>query len=309
MITREQIPSVLDHAVYDTHGNKIGDAKHIFLDDVSGRPEWASVRTGMFGTRESFVPIRDATLVDDHLEVPFDKAMVKDAPSVDVDAGGHLSAEEEHRLYEYYGVDWDASWQQADQSGETGGTAAGEAAAAAGPAAGTTERAAPEDIAPERMPTEESTAEQAPTMGASDVGEAALTRSEERMRVGTERREIGHARLRKYVVTEEAEQTVPLSHEEVRVEREPISESERATMSAEIGEEQQQDVTLHAERPVIETETVPVERVRLNLEEKTEHETVRGQVRKERIDVELPEEGMGPAAPESGGRPERGGGR
>ncbi|MFJ5730969.1 hypothetical protein [Streptomyces paradoxus] len=80
------------------------------------------MKTGLFGTSESFVPLHDAAVVEDHLEVPYDKDKVKDAPNVDVDAGGHLSEQEEHRLYEHYGIDWDAAWQQA-QSG-TGPAAA-----------------------------------------------------------------------------------------------------------------------------------------------------------------------------------------
>ncbi|WP_043493590.1 PRC-barrel domain-containing protein, partial [Streptomyces viridosporus] len=103
MITREEIAILLDNPVYDGDGNKIGDAKHVFLDDVSGRPEWVTVKTGMFGSSESFVPIRDASLVQDHLEVPYRKDKIKGAPHVDIDAGGHLSADEEHRLYDYYG--------------------------------------------------------------------------------------------------------------------------------------------------------------------------------------------------------------
>nr|WP_107085381.1 PRC-barrel domain-containing protein [Streptomyces sp. NBRC 110468] len=120
MITREQIPTVLDHPVYDTEGNKIGDAKHVFLDDATGRPEWVSVRTGLFGTSESFVPIQDAAVIEDHLQVPYSKDKVKDAPHIDVDAGGHLSVQEEHHLYEYYGLAWDTAWQQANQPGEGG---------------------------------------------------------------------------------------------------------------------------------------------------------------------------------------------
>lgn len=119
-ITREQIPTVLDHPVYDADGNKIGEAKHVFLDDATGQPELVSVKTGLFGTSESFVPIHAARIVTDHLEVHYAKDEVKDAPNVDVDAGGHLSEDEEHRLYEHYGIDWDAAWQQANQPGTSG---------------------------------------------------------------------------------------------------------------------------------------------------------------------------------------------
>ncbi|MFF6783849.1 DUF2382 domain-containing protein [Streptomyces sp. NPDC012510] len=259
MITREQIPSVLDHPVHDVGGTKIGEAKHVFLDDVTGEPEWVSVKTGLFGTSESFVPIHDASLVKDHLEVPYPKDKVKDAPNVDVDAGGHLSEEEEHRLYEHYGIDWDTAWQQASQRG-TGGWARGETETATG------------------------------TTGMEATGDDAMTRSEEQMRVGTERQAVGRARLRKYVVTEEVQQTVPVRHEEVRVEREPVTDASRdAAMAGPDISEAEHEVTLHAERPVVETKAEPVERVRLTIDERTEEETVTGEVRKEQIEADEPE--------------------
>ncbi|WP_188300863.1 YsnF/AvaK domain-containing protein, partial [Streptomyces sp. CBMA156] len=118
----------------------------------------------------------------------------------------------------------------------------------------------------------------------------AMTRSEERMSVGVERYEAGHAKLRKYVVTEEERQTVPVRHEEVHVEHEPITDANRgAAMSGELISEAEYEVTLHAERPVVRTEAVPVERVRLVTEERVEERTVTGQVRKERIEAELPD--------------------
>ncbi|MGF0174511.1 PRC and DUF2382 domain-containing protein [Streptomyces sp. Marseille-Q5077] len=244
MITREQIPTVLDHPVYDAEGNTIGDAKHVFFDDATRQPEWVSVKTGLFGTSESFVPISEARIVEEHLEVPYPKDKVKDAPNVDVDAGGHLSEEEEHRLYEYYGIDWDAAWQQATQ----------------------------------------------PATGSETGTGDAMTRSEEQMHIGTERQEVGRARLRKYVVTEEVQQTVPLRHEEVRIEREPVTDANRddATAGPDISEAEH-EVTLHAERPVVETKAEPVERVRLTTDERTEEETITGTVRKEKIEADQPD--------------------
>ncbi|MCU8589867.1 MULTISPECIES: PRC and DUF2382 domain-containing protein [Streptomyces] len=282
MITREEIANVLDQPVYDGDGNKIGDAKHVFFDDMTGRPEWVSVKTGMLGSSESFVPVRDAALVQDHLEVPYGKDQVKGAPTVDVDAGGHLSESEEHRLYDYYGINFDSVLSEAERTDDgrwaagpgTAGAAGTVGAAGlagtgqAGTAAGTTGR---EDAWDRADMTDES----------------AMTRSEEQMHIGVERRESGRARLRKYVVTEEVQQTVPVTHEEVRVVREPITDANRdeALAGPEISEAEH-EVTLHAERPVVETETVPVERVRMTMEEHTENETVRGQVRKERIEAE-----------------------
>ncbi|MEV6120594.1 PRC and DUF2382 domain-containing protein [Streptomyces sp. NPDC052077] len=301
MITREQLANVLDHPVYDGDGNKIGDAKHVFFDDMTGRPEWVSVRTGMFGTSESFVPIRDAALVRDHLEVPYGKEQVKGAPDVDVDAGGHLSEGEEHRLYDYYGINWSSVLTEAERTDPDSDTTTGTGtmgtgtagAAATGPAdttgmttasgtAGAAGATGAAGIAGHRTGTDRDTAERAGTRA-----DEAMTRSEERMHIGVERRESGRARIRKYVVTEDVEQTVPVRHEEVHVEREPITDANRdaAMAGPEIGEAEH-EITLHEEHTFVETEAVPMERVRLTTEEHIENETVHGQVRKERIEVE-----------------------
>ncbi|RSN51482.1 photosystem reaction center subunit H [Streptomyces sp. WAC 04229] len=311
MITREEIANVLDQPVYDGDGNKIGDAKHVFFDDMTGRPEWVSVKTGMFGSSESFVPIRDAALVQDHLEVPYGKDQVKGAPSVDVDAGGHLSETEEHRLYDYYGINWDSVLSEAERTDDgrwaagpgPAGTAGAAGAAGAAGLAGTTRGTGDTDMGRDTgmdpdtsigTGTDMGTGSAAGMAGRRDAPDRtglredeAMTRSEEQMHVGVERRETGRARLRKYVVTEEVQQTVPLKHEEVRVVREPITDANRgdALSGPEISEAEH-EVTLHAERPVVETEAVPVERVRMTMEEHTENETVRGQVRKERIEAE-----------------------
>jgi uncharacterized protein (TIGR02271 family) len=114
----------------------------------------------------------------------------------------------------------------------------------------------------------------------------AMTRSEERLHVGTEKVEVGRARLRKYVVTEQQQVTVPVTHEEVRIEREPITEGSigQALDGPAISEEEH-EVVLHAERPVVAKETVPVERVRIGTETVTEQQQVTEQVRKEQIDT------------------------
>ncbi|MFD0318708.1 DUF2382 domain-containing protein [Streptomyces flavalbus] len=294
MITRDQISNVLDHPVYDGEGHKIGEAKHVFFDDMTGRPEWVTVKTGWFGSNESFVPIREAHLVEDRVEVPYRKDQVKEAPNVDVDAGGHLSESEEHRLYDYYGINWDSVLEddQTGQYGETGQAGQAGPYGETGYAAGTTGTMGATGAAGMA-----GTGGMAGTAGAAGrtgryADDDAMTRSEEQMHVGVERRESGRARLRKYVVTEEVETTVPLRHEEVRVEREPITDANRdAALSGPEISEAEHEVTLHEERPVVETEAVPVERVRMTTDERTEEETVRGQVRKERIEAEGVEPG------------------
>jgi uncharacterized protein (TIGR02271 family) len=115
----------------------------------------------------------------------------------------------------------------------------------------------------------------------------AMTRSEEELRVGTARRESGRARLRKYVVTEEVTQTVPVQREEVRIEREPIADSnvDRALDGPEISEEEH-EVVLHEEEPVVEKRVVPKERVRMGKDTRTEDAQVSEELRKEQIEAD-----------------------
>jgi uncharacterized protein (TIGR02271 family) len=115
----------------------------------------------------------------------------------------------------------------------------------------------------------------------------AMTRSEEELRVGTTERERGRARLRKYVTTEQVEQTVPVQRERVRVEREPVTDAnlDAAVSGPEISEEEH-EVVLREEEPVVEKRVVPRERVRLDKDTVTEEERVAEQVRKEQIEVQ-----------------------
>src|SRR6478672_6046040 len=117
--------------------------------------------------------------------------------------------------------------------------------------------------------------------------DTAMTRSEEHLRAGTETQEVGRARLRKHVVTEHEQVTVPVSHEEVRVERQPITDANRGAADAGPAiSEEEHEVTLRAERPVVTTEAEAVERVRLGTETVREQETVGGEVRKEQIELD-----------------------
>jgi uncharacterized protein (TIGR02271 family) len=248
MIGTDTISRVIGQDVYDESGDKIGSASEVYLDDETGQPEWVTVRTGMFGTKESFVPIRNADLTDDGVRVPVSKTQVKDAPKIDTD--GHLSPEEEQELYRYYGMG--AGTQTAGY--ETTGT------------------------------------ETRGTVGHDTSGpttDDAMTLSEARLNVGTRSEEVGRARLRKYVVTENVTESVPVTREEVRLEREPITDANigNALDGPAISEEEH-EVTLHAERAVVEKEAVPVERVRLDKTAVTEQEQVSEGLRKEEIEVE-----------------------
>jgi uncharacterized protein (TIGR02271 family) len=239
----------IGHQVFDQAGDKVGKVSNIYFDDRSGQPEWLAISTGMLSRRSSFVPMQGATASGDDLVIGWDKAMVKDAPQVDDDAEGYLSPEDEQELYVYYGQPMPAQVEST-------------------------------------YPTDDQ--DRAETVGHDTSGPStddAMTRSEERLNVGTRTQESGRARLRKYVVTEQVTQTVPVSHEEVRLEREPVTDANvgAATDGPEISEEEH-EVVLYEERPVVEKEVVPVERVRLSKETVTGEETVNAELRKEEVD-------------------------
>ena len=233
----------------DGDGDRIGKIEEIYMDAETGKPEWLAVTTGLFGSKVSFVPIAEASEAGGEVRVPYDKQQVKDAPTAEAD--GELSQEEEAALYRHYGLDYS------------------EARSDTGLPQGQGERNA---------------------VGRDTSGpttDDAMTRSEEELRVGKASRERGRARLRKYVVTEQVQQTVPVQREEVRVEREPITDAnvDAATSGPDISDEEH-EVVLHEEEVVTEKRAVPKERVRMDKQTVTDEQTVSEQVRKEQIDAE-----------------------
>ncbi len=263
-----QPQELIDSAVVDPTGNKLGKVGNVYLADATHQPEWITVKTGLFGTKESFVPLSGAHADKDGVHVRVDKEAVSDAPRIDAD--GHLSVEESAQLYKHYGLPMPRTSpdgrmdDKAQDRGRAGMDTAGAGKGAMG-GAGRGKSGMDADAGKKNRDAEHT-----------------MTRSEERLNVGTEQVETGHVRLRKYVVTEEQQITVPVSHEEVRIEREPITNARGAR--AEIAEDEQ-EVILHAEKPVVSKETVPVERARLKTETVTEEQTVSGKVRKEQFEV------------------------
>lgn len=248
--TSRDILSWRGQTLLDAEGEKIGKIEEIYLDADSNEPEWALVTTGMFGSKQSFVPIQGATGGDDAgIRVPFEKATVKDAPSIEPD--GALSPQEEDQLYRHYGRESSSSPSRE------------------GAPLATNERGGPGKD----------------TSGPNT--DDAMTRSEEELRVGTTERETGRARLKKYIVEEQVTETVPVRREEVRLEREPITDANRgdALDGPELSEEEH-EVVLHAEEAVVDKKTVPKERVRLDKDVTTTEETVSDTVRSERVDVD-----------------------
>src|SRR3954468_3084438 len=161
--TRDDVLSWRGQAMVDNDGDKIGTIEEIYLDAETDEPEWAVVTTGLFGTKQSFVPIGDASSSGDGVRVPFEKAQVKDAPKVDPD--GRLSQQEERDLYRHYGRDY------ADFSGPGGSGVSGDSGVLDRDDAG--ERGGPgRDLSGPNT-------------------DDAMTVSEEELRVGTTEREAG----------------------------------------------------------------------------------------------------------------------
>jgi uncharacterized protein (TIGR02271 family) len=246
----------------DRDGDRVGTIDAIYVDDQTGEPEWALVNTGLFGTRSSFVPLAQATARGDQVQVPYEKQRVKDAPRIDTDQ--HLSEAEEQQLWTHYGLDYGTGYETGTTAGYTD----------------TGDRDG-DGIYDQVQDTAVGRDTSGPTT------DDAMTRSEEELQVGTQTRERGRARLRKYVTTETQQVTVPVQREELRVEREPITDAnlDAATSGPAISEEEH-EVTLREEEVVVGKRAVPKERVRLDTETVTDERQVAEEVRKEQVEVE-----------------------
>jgi uncharacterized protein (TIGR02271 family) len=199
------------------------------------------------GGQISFVPVSEATHSAEGVRLPYTREKVLSAPRTQ--SAGHLSADEEAALYRHYGRDYSPMPAQAERPAGQRGVVGHDTS---GP---TTENA--------------------------------MTRSEEELRVGKIQVETGRVRLRKYIVTEQVETTVPVQREEVRIEREPITGANVGNaMDGPALSEEEHEVVLHAEEPVVEKRVVPKERVRIEKDAVIEEQTVTGELRKERIEAE-----------------------
>lgn len=256
MIDINNINALIGANVMDTEDRKIGTVGQIYVDSDTNQPSWVTIVTGLFGTSESFAPLDRADWDGHDLRVGYEKSVVKDAPRVDND--GALDRADEDALYRYYGIGAPTGVQGVGDIPTTTDTGVGSA---------TTSTEGYDTSGP--------------------VTDDAMTRSEEQLRVGTEQVQAGRARLRKHIVTENQTITVPVSHEEVTLEREPITEANvgKATAGPDLSEEEH-EVQLTEERVVVEKKTVPVERVRLGTETVTEDQEVTENVRKEQIEFD-----------------------
>lgn len=241
--------------VYDSTGDKIGGVKQVYTDDTTGEPQFVTVNTGLFGARESFVPVRGATARGDEIHVPYTKDFVKDAPGIDAD--GHMEEREQDELFRYY-----------DHAG--GGYSTGERDTAMGVGGlGDTTRDRDVDLDRDRDVD-------------LDRDDDSIVRREEELRVGTERVESGRLRIRKHVVTENQTVTVPVEREEFEVVREPL---DGRSSGGDLGDDEIA-VTTHEERPVVDKEVVDSERIGVERRTVTDQERVSADVSREEVDID-----------------------
>jgi uncharacterized protein (TIGR02271 family) len=251
------LQSLRGNNIVDRNGDKIGSFSELYFDNETGAPEWAAVKTGLFGTNVNLVPLQGADRHGDDLQVAYDADLVKSAP--DVDADQELSVQDEQRLYSHYGFDYGGYGDETrDRSGEP-------------PYGG--------DIDYQDNTVARDTS--------GPETDSAMTRSEEELRVGTSRRERGRVRLRKYVETDTVTKTVPVEREVARVETEPITDANiDDAMDGPALSEDEAEVTLSEEEVVVDKRTVPKERVRLETDVVSDERQVSEDVGRERIEVD-----------------------
>jgi uncharacterized protein (TIGR02271 family) len=286
VLSERELSAAIGSAAYGPDGEKIGTVEHFFTDDRTGAATWVAVSTGLFGTRHSVVPASDATFADGSVRLSVTKDAVRAAPSV---SDQHLDPEDEALLRQHYGLD-------AGTARTTGDDAVAQDPSQSPPDPGRAGARQDQDTVVQDQDTVviDQAAARGDTVSVAAVPatppatDGAMTRSEERLRVATERYAAKRVRVVKYVVTEEVTVTVPIRREEIRIEEVPLDADAPATAGAldAVGTGGlPETIVLHTERPVVTTEVVPVERVRVHTEWVQEQVQVRDQVRRERVDV------------------------
>lgn len=271
MTTQNNIRDLFNTTAFDSNGEKLGDVQEVFVDDHSGQPTFVEVKHGLFGMSSSLVPLKGHRLQGEDLQLAFPKDRIKDAPDVNADEG--LTPEEQNRIFEHYGIAGAQNQNEyvADDRRDERHAGTTEAAGVAGTTAAADRDHA--DLDRDRVETDRA------------ADDNSIVRSEEQLDVEKEQVQSGKARLRKYVVEDKETVEVPVTREEVRVERTPISEADAENFRGEIGEDEA-SVVLNEERVDINKRTVPVEKVSLEKDQVTETERHTETLAKEQIETD-----------------------
>lgn len=277
------------YEVYDRDGEKIGKVDDLFIDE-NDNPEYIGVKTGFFGTRSTLIPW-DLARVDEgerRIVVQVDKATAKDGPSFDDDE--EITPDYEERVRSHYGLSSAGGYEQrgaygayqyAGGSGERRrgaetrgeGLLAEERSGATGPGMRTG------DVGHDR----EREGLRQPGGDLEDVDELRVQRTEEELRAGTREREAGGVHVRKRVRTEREQIRVPKRREEVHVERVPVEG--REAPEAAFGEDEV-FVPVTEEEVVVEKRPVVKEEIRMRKDVSHDEEVVEEDVRKEEVEID-----------------------
>ena len=263
------------YEVYDHSGSKIGKVDDLFVDE-SDQPEYIGVKMGFLGTSSTLIPMEMVSSVDDegrNVTVATDKETAKNGPAFDDDR--ELTPEFENEVYSYYGLSRSENGNGSYYSEES--TNAG--TVGPGMSMGDTETGEFREHALTDEGVNQSRGDDL-----ADEDELRVQRTEEELAAGTRERQAGALNVRKRVRTDREQIEVPTRHEEVTVERVPVSEGTAAT-EAQIGEEEV-SVPVTEEEVVVEKRPVAKEEVRIRKDVVEDTEVVEEDVRREEIDVE-----------------------
>ena len=271
------------YTVYDNAGSKIGKVDDLFLDE-NDTPEYIGVKMGFLGTRSTLIPMEAATVDESSgsITVSSDKETVKNGPSFDDDR--EITPDYENEVRGYYGLgaaQSSGSYGEYEGSGSTtgAGTTGSTDAGTVGPGMSSGDTESGEFR--EHDPADEGVT-QSQGDDLADEDELRVQRSEEELRAGTREREAGSVKVRKRVRTDRERIEVPTRHEEVSVERVPVSGE---ATDAQIGDDEV-EFPVTEEEVVTEKRAVAKEEVRLRKDVVEGTEVVEDDVRREEIDVE-----------------------
>jgi sporulation protein YlmC with PRC-barrel domain len=206
-------------AVTDNDGDRIGKLDEIFVDRETGKPEFALVDVGPLGLRSRLVPLAGAASVGEEIRVPYSKDQIKEAPDIQLD--GEPDPEKEAELYRHYGLEYERAREEQPAAGEAVKRADERTAIDTGVRGAQKESGRESD-------SDESSRDQ--EMGGD--GEALRDQATgERAGAGDGERPGGRPRLKRYVVTETVEKTVPVGGAEEAAE--PVRKERRVEVEPE----------------------------------------------------------------------------
>jgi len=263
MNSMTQAPDQLyGYEVMDSAGNKLGSVDGVWVDDASDALEFIGVKTGWLMGKTHLIPAENARIGDGQIQVPYPESQVKDAPSYGTD--DELSPADEDQIYSYYGLDRSTA---PSPTGLATGT---------GTAADTTDTGYTDTMTTGTGYTDTGT-------NVTNQDQVNVPLSEEQLQVGKRQVEAGRTRIRKVVHTEQVEQPIELRHEEIEIER---VAPDAATVPDMAFQEQEIDVPVMREEPVVAKEAQVTGQVTVNKNVQTETRTVEDQVRKEDVEID-----------------------